>query len=39
MEHIRAGLMAELMGRRGMMCRVLRGGLVARGDEIRRAVE
>ena len=34
MEEIRAGLMAELVGRRGMMCRVLRGGTVKQGDEI-----
>jgi MOSC domain-containing protein YiiM len=34
MEEIRAGLMAELAGRRGMMCRVLRGGTVKQGDEI-----
>jgi MOSC domain-containing protein YiiM len=26
--------MAELVGRRGMMCRVLRGGTVKQGDEI-----
>lgn len=32
MEEIRAGLMTELVGRRGMMCRVLRGGTVKRGD-------
>lgn len=34
MEEIRTGLMAELVGRRGMMCRVLRGGTVKQGDEI-----
>ncbi|HKN23980.1 MAG TPA: MOSC domain-containing protein [Candidatus Acidoferrum sp.] len=34
MEEIRAGLMAELQGRRGMLCRVLRGGEVKRGDSI-----
>jgi MOSC domain-containing protein YiiM len=34
MEEIRAGLMTELVGRRGMMCRVLRGGTVKPGDEI-----
>jgi MOSC domain-containing protein YiiM len=32
MEKIRAGLMAELQGRRGMLCRVLRGGVVKQGD-------
>jgi MOSC domain-containing protein YiiM len=34
METIRAGLMTELAGRRGMLCRVLKGGVVRRGDEI-----
>jgi MOSC domain-containing protein YiiM len=34
MEDIRAGLMEELVGRRGMLCRVLRGGVVRRGDAI-----
>jgi MOSC domain-containing protein YiiM len=34
MEKIRAGLMAELQGRRGMLCRVLRGGVVKQGDAI-----
>jgi MOSC domain-containing protein YiiM len=34
MEEIRAGLMAELQGRRGMLCRVQRGGVVAKGDAI-----
>ncbi len=34
MEEIRAGLMAELQGRRGMLCRVLRGGQVKPGDSI-----
>ena len=34
MEEIRAGLMAELQGRRGMLCRVSRGGEVKRGDSI-----
>ena len=36
MEDIRPGLMAELAGRRGMMCRVLRGGAVTQGDPIQR---
>lgn len=35
MEDIRPGLMAELVGRRGMMCRVLRGGTITQGDPIR----
>jgi len=34
MEELRPGLMAELAGRRGMLCRVLRGGLLKQGDEI-----
>jgi len=34
MEEIRAGLMEELQGRRGMLCRVLRGGKVKKGDAI-----
>lgn len=34
MNEIRAGLMEELRGRRGMLCRVLRGGTVKRGDPI-----
>ena len=34
MEEIRAGLMDELQGRRGMLCRVSRGGVVKRGDPI-----
>ena len=34
MEEIRAGLMTELVGRRGMLCRVLRGGTVRVGDTI-----
>jgi len=34
MEEIRAGLMEELQGRRGMLCRVLRGGMLKPGDAI-----
>jgi MOSC domain-containing protein YiiM len=34
MEEIRAGLMDELKGKRGMLCRVLRGGSVKSGDPI-----
>jgi MOSC domain-containing protein YiiM len=34
MEAIRPGLLAALVGRRGMMCRVLTGGTVRQGDEI-----
>jgi len=34
MEEIRAGLMNELARRRGMLCRVLRGGTVRQGEAI-----
>jgi len=34
MEEIRPGLMEELQGRRGMLCRVLRGGMLKPGDAI-----
>jgi hypothetical protein len=34
MDEIRAGLREELLGRRGMLCRVMRGGMVRAGDEI-----
>lgn len=33
-EALRPGLQAEMQGRRGMLCKVLRGGLLRRGDEI-----
>jgi MOSC domain-containing protein YiiM len=36
MEKIRPGLRKELWGRRGMLCRVLRGGVVRAGDVIER---
>jgi len=34
METIRRGLQQELQGRRGMLCRVLSGGMLQRGDTI-----
>ncbi len=34
METIRPGLQQELQGRRGMLCRVLRGGALRPGDSI-----
>jgi MOSC domain-containing protein YiiM len=34
MEAIRPGLRKELWGRRGMLCRVLEGGVIRRGDSI-----
>lgn len=33
-EALRPGLQAEMQGRRGMLCKVLRGGTLRRGDEI-----
>jgi MOSC domain-containing protein YiiM len=33
-EKLRAGLQQEMRGRRGMLCRVLRGGMVKSGDPI-----
>jgi MOSC domain-containing protein YiiM len=34
MDEIRPGLQVKLRGRRGMLCRVLEGGLIRRGDAI-----
>jgi MOSC domain-containing protein YiiM len=36
MEAIRPGLRKELWGRRGMLCRVLNGGVIRRGDSIEK---
>jgi MOSC domain-containing protein YiiM len=36
MEAIRPGLRRELWGRRGMLCRVLEGGVIRRGDTIEK---
>jgi MOSC domain-containing protein YiiM len=36
MEAIRPGLRKELWGRRGMLCRVLEGGVIRRGDSINK---
>jgi len=36
MERIRPGLRKELWGRRGMLCRVLEGGIIRAGDPIER---
>ncbi|SRR6266851_3267924 len=33
-EALRPGLQAEMQGKRGMLCKVLRGGLLRRGDAI-----
>ena len=37
MEKIRPGLRRELWGRRGMLCRVIEGGIVRTGDVIEKA--
>ncbi|PYT67716.1 MAG: MOSC domain-containing protein [Acidobacteria bacterium] len=36
MERIRPGLRKELWGRRGMLCRVLAGGIIRPGDSIEK---
>jgi len=36
MERIRPGLRKELWGRRGMLCRVLKGGMIRQGDLIEK---
>jgi MOSC domain-containing protein YiiM len=36
MEAIRPGLRKELWGRRGMLCRVLEGGVIRRGDSVEK---
>lgn len=36
MEKIRSGLRREIRGRRGMLCRVVRGGMIRPGDTIER---
>ena len=36
MEKIRPGLRRELYGRRGMLCRVIEGGTIRRGDTIEK---
>jgi len=37
MDKIRPGLRKEIRGRRGMLCRVLRGGMIRPGDAIEKA--
>jgi MOSC domain-containing protein YiiM len=36
MEQVRPGLQKEIWGRRGMLCRVLEGGIIRRGDPIEK---
>jgi len=36
LEKVRPGLRREIYGRRGMLCRVLQGGIVRKGDAIKR---
>ena len=36
LEKIRPGLRKELWGRRGMLCRVMEGGMIRRGDPIEK---
>jgi len=36
LEKVRPGLRRELYGRRGMLCRVIRGGVIRPGDSIER---
>ena len=36
LERIRPGLRREMWGRRGMLCRVIEGGMIRRGDTIEK---
>jgi MOSC domain-containing protein YiiM len=36
LEKVRPGLRREIRGRRGMLCRVLKGGMIRRGDTIEK---
>src|ERR1700686_1702343 len=36
LEKVRPGLRREMRGRRGMLCRVLKGGVIRRGDTIEK---
>jgi MOSC domain-containing protein YiiM len=38
LEKIRLGLRWEMRGRRGMLCRVLQGGMIRRGDTIEKVL-
>jgi MOSC domain-containing protein YiiM len=35
LEKVRAGLQAEIVGKRGMLCKVLRGGMIQPGETIQ----
>jgi MOSC domain-containing protein YiiM len=36
LEQVRPGLRRELWGRRGMLCRIIEGGMICRGDTIEK---
>lgn len=38
LEKVRAGLRREMRGRRGMLCRVIKGGMIRRGDAIEKVM-
>ncbi|HXM92554.1 MAG TPA: MOSC domain-containing protein, partial [Candidatus Dormibacteraeota bacterium] len=38
LEKVRPGLRREMRGRRGMLCRVLEGGMIRRGDTIEKVL-
>ncbi len=39
LEKVRPGLRREIWGRRGMLCRVIEGGIIRRGDPIEKLPE
>jgi MOSC domain-containing protein YiiM len=38
LEKVRPGLRREMRGRRGMLCRVIQGGMIRRGDAIQKVM-
>jgi MOSC domain-containing protein YiiM len=36
MENLRPGLRKEIRGRRGMLCRIVKGGIIRQGDGIQK---